>query len=124
MDVLTSSKLVITRQKNNKVNGAVLKSKINDAILNFFKPTNNQLGQTLNLNDLTASILQIDGVSTMRTENTDGTFFNGVSLLTWNPVYPTADIEIVTQTITLPFYKFPYFNSPQSLINKIEITDV
>jgi hypothetical protein len=124
LDVLTSSKLVITRQKNNKVNGAVLKSKINDAILNFFKPTNNQLGQILNLNDLTASILQIDGVSTIRTENTDGTFFNGVSLLTWNPVYPTADIEIVTQTITLPFYKFPYFNSPQSLINKIEITDV
>jgi hypothetical protein len=114
---------VITRQKNNKVNAAILKSKVNDTILTFFKPSNNNLGQVLNLNDLTASILQIDGVAGVRTENSNGSFFNGVALLTWNPVYPDADVDIITQTITLPFYKFPYFNSPQTLINKIEVTD-
>ncbi len=123
LTVLPVSKLVITRQKNNKVNAAVLKSKVNDTILTFFKPSNNKLGQVLNLNDLTASILQIDGVAGVRTENSNGSFFNGVALLTWNPVYPDADVDIITQTITLPFYKFPYFNSPQTLINKIEITD-
>jgi hypothetical protein len=121
--VLPVSKLVAIRQKNNRAKAGLLKAKINDAILSFFDPSKNKLGQFLNLNVLTASILEIDGIAGIRTENSNGAFFNGVSVVTWNPVYPDADVDIVTQTITLPFYKFPYFNSPQSLINKIEIID-
>jgi hypothetical protein len=122
--VVGESRIVVVRNKNNKINKGILKAKVNETILNFFKPSNNQLGQTLNLTDLTASILGIDGVSSIRTENTqENTFFNGVSFLAWNPVYVDSDNEIVNQTITLPFYKFPYFYSPQSLINKIEVID-
>jgi hypothetical protein len=122
--VVDESKLVVVRSKTNKINKGVLKSKINDTILNFFKPSNNVLGQTLNLTDLTASILGIEGVSSIRTENTkENTFFNGVSFLSWNPIYVDSDNDIVNQTTTLPFYKFPYFYSPQSLINKIEVID-
>lgn len=122
--ITQDSKLVVVRNKNNKINKAILKSKVNDVILNFFKSSNNQLGQTLNLNDLTATILGIEGISSIRTENTrENTFFNGVSFLSWNPIYVDSDNEIINQTTTLPFYKFPYFYSPQSLINKIDVID-
>lgn len=122
--ITQDSKLVVVRNKNNKINKAILKSKVNDVILNFFKSSNNQLGQTLNLSDLTATILGIEGISSIRTENTrENTFFNGVSFLSWNPIYVDSDNEIINQTTTLPFYKFPYFYSPQSLINKIDVID-
>jgi hypothetical protein len=122
--IVSNSRIVVVRDKNNKINKSTLKTKVNDFILDFFKPSNNTLGQTLNLSDLTANILGIDGISSIRTENTlENTFFNGLSFLSWNPVYADSDNDLVNQTTTLPFYKFPYFYSPQSLINKIEIID-
>jgi hypothetical protein len=115
---------VIVKERNNKISNSTIKSRVSSAILDFFKSSNNQLGQTLNLSDLTSTILSIEGVASLRTENTvEGIFFNGVSFIAWNPIYPDLDNEIVNQTITLPFYKFPYFYSPQSLINKIDIVD-
>jgi len=124
VDITNQTKLVIVKERNNKISNSTIKSRVSSAILDFFKSSNNQLGQTLNLSDLTSTILSIEGVASLRTENTvEGIFFNGVSFIAWNPIYPDLDNEIVNQTITLPFYKFPYFYSPQSLINKIDIVD-
>lgn len=124
LDVLNHSKIVLTRSRNNKINKNTLKARAIDIILNFFKASNNQLGQVVKMSDLNAALLSIEGITALRTENTkENTFFNGVSFLTWNPIYPDSDNEFVNQTTTLPFYKFPYFNSPQSITNKIEIVD-
>ena len=56
--------------------------------------------------------------------NTDENIsFKGLSLVSFNPLYPTADIEIVNQNITLPFFKFPYFINPNSLSSKVVVID-
>jgi hypothetical protein len=47
--------------------------------------------------------------------------FNGLSFVTWNPVFEGVDSEFVNQNTTMPFFKFPYFYRPINLINKIEI---
>lgn len=123
--VINESKLVLLRNSSTKINKDTLKSRAVDVILNFFKSSNNTLGQTLNLSDLAADILSIEGVESLRTENRrEKTFFNGISFISWNPIYVDADNQLVTQTITLPFYKFPYFYSPETLTTKIEVIDV
>lgn len=117
-----TTKLRIVRNISNKISKEILKNRVKDAILDFFAPKNNVLGGKIDLSTLTSNILKIEGVDTIRTRNGDEQF-NGISFVSWNPLYEESDIDYVTQTITLPFFKFPYFYSPESLINKIEVID-
>jgi hypothetical protein len=117
-----TSKLRIVRNLSNKISKEILKNRVKDVILDFFNSKNNKLGGKIDLSTLTSNILKIEGVDTIRTVN-GNEIFNGISFVTWNPLYEESDIDYVTQTITLPFFKFPYFYSPQSLINKIEVID-
>jgi hypothetical protein len=66
--------------------------------------------------------LNIEGVSVIRTVNKNQ-IFNGVSFITWNPVYENSDESLINQTTTLEFFKFPYFYNPQSIYKKIKISD-
>ena len=93
-------------------------------MLNFFDPVSNILGQELELNTLTSTLLSIEGVKRIETRNnSENISFKGISLISYNPLYPTADIELVNQNITLPYFKFPYFINPNSLSSKIVVID-
>jgi len=122
LKVKNSTKLQLIRNKNNKIDQETLKNKVKDAILNFFKPANNQLGQKLDLSKLTSDILSIEGISGLRTIN-DKEIFEGISFVCWNPLYEESDVSYVNQTISLPFFKFPYFFTPESITNKIVTID-
>jgi hypothetical protein len=117
-----STQLQITRNKTNKINKEILKNNVRDVIINFFDPSKNRLGQKIDLSILTSDILSIDGIAEIRTVNGDD-IYSGISFISWNPIYEESDISYVTQTTTLPFFKFPYFYSPESIINKISIID-
>jgi hypothetical protein len=117
-----NSKLRIIRNLSNKISKEILKNRVKDSILDFFNPDNNTLGGKIDLSSLTSNILKIEGVDSIRTVNKNE-IFNGISFVSWNPLYEESDIDYVTQTITLPFFKFPYFFSPESLINRIEVID-
>lgn len=122
--VYDDSKLVIVRESKNKINKETLKKRVRDIIVNFFNSSNNDLGQKLDITSLTTSILSLEGIKAVRTQNSrSNSTFNGISFISWNPVYENVDEEFVTQTVTLPFFKFPYFYRPNALINKIEVTD-
>jgi len=122
VSIKNTSKLRIVRNLSNKISKEILKNKVKDAVLNFFASENNSLGGKIDLSTLTSNILKIEGVDSIRTVN-DNEIFNGISFISWNPLHEESDIDYVTQTITLPFFKFPYFYSPESLINKIEVID-
>lgn len=116
--------LVVVRESRNKINSERLKSQVSAAILNFFNPISNILGQELALNTLTSTILSIEGIKRVETRNnSENISFKGISLVSYNPLYPTADIELVNQNITLPYFKFPYFINPNSLSSKIVVID-
>lgn len=118
------SKLVIVRETKNKINKETLKKRVKDIIVAFFDSSNNGLGKKLDITSLTTSILSLEGVKSIRTQNTkSNSTFNGISFISWNPLYENVDEEFINQTTTLPFFKFPYFYRPNALINKIEITD-
>lgn len=121
-DVYASTKLQIIRTNDSKINPENLKKRVSNIILSFFKPENNKLGQKLDLSRLTSDILNLEGVDTIRTINGNQTF-NGISFISWNPVYENVDENFVNQTTTLSFFKFPYFYRPQSISDRIEIID-
>lgn len=121
-DVYTTTKLQIIRTNDSKINPENLKTRVSNLILTFFKPENNKLGQKLDLSQLTSDILNLEGVDTIRTINGNQTF-NGISFISWNPMYENVDEAFVNQTTTLPFFKFPYFYRPQSISDRIEIID-
>jgi hypothetical protein len=123
-DVYNDTRLVVTRETKNKINKETLKKRVKDIIVQFFDASKNALGQKIDITELTTSILSLEGVKSIRTENTKTkTNYNGISFISWNPLYENVDEEFVNQTTTLPFFKFPYFYRPNALINKIEVVD-
>ncbi len=122
LNVRETTRLQLVRSQTNKINRETLKNRVKDIILDFFKPSNNKLGQKLDLSRLTSDILSVEGIEGMRTVNGDE-IFNGVSFISWNPLYEESDVSYVSQTTTLPFFKFPYFFSPESITNKITVID-
>lgn len=123
-EITNDTNLIIVRESRNKINKERLKSQVEAAIINFFDPVQNLLGQELELNTLTSTLLSIEGVKRIETRNTnENVSFKGLSLISYNPLYPTADIEIVNQNITLPYFKFPYFINPNSLSSKLVVID-
>jgi hypothetical protein len=121
-DAYYDSKIVITLDKNTRINKQNIKETVRNKIVSFFKAENNQLGGIMNLSTLTSDILNIEGVNLIQTTNSkDGATFNGLSFVSWNPVFEGVDSEFVNQNTTMPFFKFPYFYRPNNLINKIEI---
>ncbi len=124
IDVYNDTKLVVIREKNDKTNKETIKKRVRDVIVDFFYPTNNKLGQVIDLSSLTSTILSLNGVKMIRTHNAkENISFNGISFISWNPVFEGVDIEFVNQNVTLPFFKFPYFYRPNGIINRIEVLD-
>ena len=123
-NVYFDSKIIVVVDKNTRMNKQAIKEIIKDKIVNFFKSENNELEGTLDLSSLTSDILNIEGVNLIQTKNvSENSFFNGLSFISWNPLFEDSDSEFVNQNATLPFFKFPYFYRPNNLINKIEIVN-
>ena len=123
LNVPTKTKLYLVRETNNKINKETLKARVDSLIKAFFLPANNELGQHLQLINLSHDILSLEGIKRIFTKNTNGTIFQGISFLSFNPMYPESDIELVNQDNTLPFFKFPYLYSPLTIADRIEVID-
>tara|TARA_R100000152_G_scaffold13406_1_gene5877 strand:+ start:690 stop:2534 length:1845 start_codon:yes stop_codon:yes gene_type:complete len=124
LSILDNTQLCIVRKNTNKINKNTIKAQVVDIIRTFFDPNNNELGQNISLTNLTNTILSIEGVERIYTHNTtDNTSYDGISFLSFNPLYPDSDMQIVTQDDTLPFFKFPYLYAPLSISNRIAIKD-
>lgn len=123
-NVYADTKLIITREKNDKTNKETIKKRVSSVITDYFNPINMKLGQTINISDLASYILSLNGVRNIKTYNkSENLYFNGLSFITWNPVFEGVDESLINQTTSLPFFKFPYFYRPNSIINRIEVVD-
>lgn len=119
--LVDNTKLVITKEARNLRDPSAIKQEIVDLILTFFDNSNCELGMLVQLSQLGAQMLQIDGIESIKTQRTDVNIsLPGLSLAFWNPVY-TNDIETTNQDMQLPYYKFPYVFDPYNLFTKIEI---
>ncbi len=79
------------------------------------------LGSTIDITSLTNDLLNITGVSKIQTVRTDTALsVDGLSLMTWNPIYPSQDVSILGSNQVLQNYQYPYLDDPAGFLNKIE----
>jgi len=114
--------LVIKRDINTRVNSASLKGQILSIFNTYF--SNIQLGDTINLNQITNDILNIIGVKRILTRRVDtGYESSQINYVVWNPLYETDDVTFVSQNYTLESFMYAYFYEISNLTNKIIIED-
>jgi hypothetical protein len=105
----------IVKDRNTFVSSERIRSKVLEAINDFFDPTKNELGMNLNFNTLYGTLLSISGVQQIRTGyretgtsiNTT-TYFNGLSFAKWTPlIIGGRDVELIRGSVELKKFQFP-----------------
>jgi hypothetical protein len=122
----SNTKLIVTRDITSSTTSASIQNQVASIFQNYFSTTSDNLGLFIDINSgLTNKILSINGVTGVSTQYTDpdGKTYSvpGVSLLVYNPVYPYDDINIYTQNVPLPYFKFPYLKDAYNFINNINV---
>lgn len=123
-DIPDSCEIVLTKTDNSATSNERIRNQARDIIVNYFTLQNCKLGQLVDINKIESDILAIDGVSGISTHNTTTqATTSGLSMILWNPVYSTQDIDVYNQNVQLPYYKFPYFYDELSLLSRIKVVD-
>jgi hypothetical protein len=125
-DIISETKLVIGRSPNSRYSENEVKNQAVNILRDYFSVENTKLGQFINLDLLTTKIFNIPGVTSVsctRSVNGQQITRSGLSLLVFNPVYsePGEDINVINQSITLPYFKIPYIYNPDAIFGNIEI---
>lgn len=124
--------LEVKKDKNSFITVEKVRDKVINVINEFFDATLNKVGQNVDLRDLQASILAIDGVDTVRTgyrpvkrdgngdviKDSEGNpvfvpcedtrYFDGLSFGAWTPTLVRGkDLQIVNGNLKLRNFQFP-----------------
>jgi hypothetical protein len=117
--------LEIERTVTAKANPQSLIDQVSNIFKTYFSTTNDNLGKLVSISDLTNQILAIQGINNIRTKRygADGNLYvtPGLSLLIYNPVYSYNDIQVITQDLKLPYFKYPYLNDSLNFYKKITV---
>lgn len=118
-----TTKLYITQSAQTTTNKDSIKDQASAIIKKYFNIANNSLGQLVDLSGITTELLSIDGVEGIYTQRTDNPAIkvDGLSVLVWNPVYSTKDVQITGQNLQLPYFKYPYLFNESELLSRIEV---
>jgi hypothetical protein len=122
VDDAGKTELYVVKTANSKRDSSAIQTDINNIFINYFDRANCALGQTIDINYLSNSILSVNGVDTFYTRRTDdnNVKYEGLSMLTWNPIY-RSDMKLITQNLTQLFFQFPILNNRDNFINKINV---
>ena len=121
--------LIIRRSINERFSPAKIRENVDNIFQNAFKTGTAKLGQTINLSDITAQILNIPGVESILTRrvNEAGNIIREVpflNLYSFNAIYSDVDITSTSSNITLPYFKYPFlYNTTLSERILIETVD-
>lgn len=124
VSMINNTQLHVKRSAGISRDDASIIGDILNVIGRYFDSTSASLGQVVDVVHVGQQILDIQGVDeihTVRTDTNQKTL--GMSLCVWNPVYEDLDVEITTQNIILPYFKYPYFHDLYSLKDKIVLID-
>lgn len=121
-DDIEQTRLNIVRKQNSRRDATSIKADVVSIFSSYFSVPSTKIGQEINITDIVSRIMAIDGVQSIYTNRTDSptTRLDGLSLIKYNPVYPTDSAQISTNIILEP-YQFPYFNKLSSLQNQINV---
>lgn len=112
---ITTSRLVITLDRNTKTTASVIKDNVKAIFEKYFNPNIITLGYTVNTTDISNEILALNGVKSVTTTNGNETV-NGVSFIVYNPSYPLNDITTTTKTFTVGNFQTVYLDNITDLL--------
>jgi len=117
------SYLEIVKDPNSRRDNSSIKQEIEGIFLNYFDRQNVKLGQIIDIKQLTADILSVNGVKTFytRNRNTPDVRTERLSMVLWNSVYPTDYTSLLTN-YSLEYFKFPYLYKANEFSNFIVVT--
>lgn len=111
-DTISNSELFVVKTPSNRRSDSSIKNDIQKVIVDFFSVENNSLGQSVNIQQLNASILDIEGVSQIYTRNKiTGISAEGIKMLYWNPVYFDLTAEETQSLTNLYNFQYPFLNN-------------
>jgi hypothetical protein len=124
-EICTETFIVVKQNRDVQQSKEKIKADCFQIIQDYFSVNTCSLGQVVNLQQISDSILAIPGVSGLETrrvsENNTRTI-QGINMLYWNPIYPADDINSTQQNVKLKFFQYPFlFNN--ELVNRIIIED-
>lgn len=110
---IDNTRIVISRVINERFSAVKIKERVDNIFKQVFATGNAELGQTINISDISAEILAIPGVQSIATRLIDANnniirevpFLN---LYSFNVIYSDVDIESTSSNITLPYFKYPF----------------
>jgi hypothetical protein len=123
-EIINETKLVVKKKKQSFANNSSILENILQVFSSFFN--DQKLGKKIDIEFINSALFGINGIDSFSTErvvNNQKISVNGLSMMLYNPVYfaPKEDIQIITQSIILPFFKAPYFSNFDTLKNNIII---
>jgi hypothetical protein len=123
-EIISETKLVIQKKSQSFINNNSIVESIYNVFYNFFN--DQKLGKKIDIEYINNALLSINGIdsfTTQRTVNNQKIEINGLSFMVYNPIYysPLEDIQIITQSLILPFFKSAYFVDYDELKRNIVI---
>ena len=121
-DIRKNTVLNIVKRRDSQRDDDIIRSEVESVIKSYFG-TSSSLGYLLDMSSLysdIASVADVIDVYMTRTDNTN-VKTQGITFLSWNPVYEQSDISIVSQNTQYPYFKFPYLFEQATLLNKINV---
>ena len=117
-----NSVILIQKSSNSRRNNDSIKEDVSNIIKNYFSRKNLNLGQVVDLNQLAADALSVEGVKKIFTYRTDTkSTVEGLRFISWNPAYGDISLENVVTNITLEDFQFPYLAEDIDFTSKIVI---
>lgn len=114
------SELYIELNSNIQRSWQNIKKQIIGIITNYFNVNNLSLGMNIDVNTLYANIKTIPEIKEIWSRHKPtGLLSKGITFCVWDPLLPNETTVNTSQSITLPYYKFPYYIDLSNLNYKI-----
>ena len=111
---------------NNKNEGTVNYSGLTIVARQHFELGNEDLNMDMSseINGvLNGSITGVTGIVTRRTSGGIVKEVPYINMVVWNPNYPTADVEFLSQSVRLQDFQFPFLYQQSQVYSKIVVED-
>ncbi len=122
-DDIRNTQLQIIKDPNSRRDNNSLILDVVSVFENYFDRKNMKLGQMLDISNITTSILSIPGVKNINTIRKDNPSvgYTGLSMVSWNPVYP-IDSTLITKNTPFSYFKYLYLQDREHFKDKIVVT--
>jgi hypothetical protein len=117
---INQSQLVVVLDRTSKLPASVIKDNIRTILSSYFNPLTITLGFTVSIASINNSITGIAGVKRVFTRNSTETA-QGVSMIVYNPSYPSEDIISTTKDFTVGNFQTVYLDDIDNIINRVVV---